>query len=121
MKAWTEYAVAGLVLTLATAGVLMLVVAPSSHSAVWFGAAVSYAVQLAAFAVLLRVKDNPQLFMLGWIGGMVLRFVTVGLVVLVLKRTAFLPARPALLSLIGFVFVLTLMEPVFLRRVRATP
>jgi hypothetical protein len=106
---------------LASAGLLMVVVAPSDRGAVWFGAAVSWVVQLGAFAVLLRVKDNPQLFMMGWVGGMVLRFITVGMAVLVLSRTPLFPMRAALLSLIGFVFMLTLLEPVFLRRVRATP
>ena len=119
-RAWIEYAAAGAVLTLATVGLLMLIVAPANRGAVWFGASVSYAVQLVAFAALVAVKNNAQLFMLGWVGGMVLRFLMVGVVALLLARTAFLPVRPALLSLIGFVFVLTLLEPLFLRRVRAT-
>ncbi len=120
-RGWIEYAVAGLVLTIATAGVLMLIVAPSDRSAVLFAAAVSYPVQLVAFAVLVAVRDNAQLFMLGWVGGMVLRFATVGAVVMFLSRTSMFPRRPALLSLIGFVFMLTLLESVFLRRVRDTP
>ncbi len=121
MKAWREYAVAGFVLTLVSAGVLLLVVAPSSRGAVMFAAAVSYAVQLVAFAILVKVRDNAQLFMLGWAGGMVLRFATVGVVALIVTRTGMFPRRTALLSLIGFVFMLTLLESVFLRRVRDTP
>ena len=120
-RAWSEYAIAGLALVVLVAGAATLLIAPSSRPAVWFGAGLAYAVQLAAFAILLLVKDNPQLFVMGWIGGMVVRFVTVGMTVLLLVRTEFLPKRPTMLSLIGFVFVLTILEPLFLRRVRATP
>ena len=121
MRAWLEYAAVGLVLIGATAGLLMLVVAPSNRGAVWFAAAVSYVVQLGAFAVLLAFRDNAQLFMIGWLSGMVIRFLTVGVAAMLLLRTGLFPTRVALLSLIGFVFILTLLEPVFLRRVRATP
>lgn len=121
MKAWLEYAVAAMVVMVASAAVVALVVAPSDRGAVMFAAALSYAVQLGAFALLLSVRDNPKMFMIGWAGGMVIRFVTVGVVAAVLARTALFPKRPVLLSLIGFVIMLTLLEPVFLRRVRATP
>jgi hypothetical protein len=71
--------------------------------------------QLAAFASLLAVRDQTHLFMAGWLGGMVMRFGVVGLSLFWTTRTATLPTAPLVLSLVGFVFMLLLLEPVFLR------
>jgi hypothetical protein len=56
------------------------------------------------------------MFLAGWLVGLVARFAVVGVVAYWLQRTGVLPVEPALLSLVGFLFVLLLMEPLFLRR-----
>jgi hypothetical protein len=71
--------------------------------------------QLAAFALLLAVREKPHLFMGGWLGGMILRFGGLGLVLYWASRTSVLPRTPLVIGLVGFVFVLLLLEPVFLR------
>ncbi len=118
MKAWLQYAVAGVVLTLAVCAVVTMVVDPSDRSAVWFGAGLGYVLQLAAFGALQAVRGNPQLFMLGWAAGIGLRFLAVGAVAFWVMRTNVLPPQAALLSLVGFLVLLLFLEPVFLREGR---
>ena len=116
MKAWLAYAGVGLIVTLAGAGVGTLLMPAPAMGAVWFGAVVAYVLQLIAFAALIAVRERSELFLLGWLGGLVLRFGVVGLVAFWLSRREVFPLAPALLSLVAFVFVLLLMEPLFLRR-----
>jgi hypothetical protein len=115
LRSWIAYAVAGAVLTVVVALVVSFVGGAQISKAVWLAAAFAYVLQAAAFALLLLVRDHASLFMAGWLGGMVLRFGAVaGLAFWAARFTTFsLPAL--LLSLVGFVFLLLLLEPVFLR------
>jgi hypothetical protein len=115
MRAWTAYAVAGAVLTIAVAGIVSLLVGDAPSKAVWLSAALAYGLQLVAFALLLRFRDQANLFLAGWLGGMVLRFGALGALAFWATRFTALPPATLLLSLVGFVFVLLLLEPVFLR------
>ena len=116
MKAWLTYAGVTLVVTLVLAGLVTIAVGSTAGRAVWFAAAVAYVLQLAAFAALIAVRGRNELFLLGWLVGLVARFAVVGVVAYWLQRTGALPIEPALLSLVGFLFVLLLMEPLFVRR-----
>ena len=115
LRAWTAYAlVAGAVIGVA-ALVVSLVGGGSITRAVWLSAGFAYAVQAIAFAMLLLVRDRTELFMAGWLGGMVLRFAAVGGLAFYASRYTTLPLAALLLTLVGFVFLLLLLEPVFLR------
>ncbi|HEX2166901.1 MAG TPA: hypothetical protein VHG09_06635 [Longimicrobiales bacterium] len=116
MKAWLAYAGVGLVAVAALAGLAPVLVPSGAVGAVWFAAALAWVLQLIAFAGLVAVRERSELFLAGWLGGLVLRFGVVGLVAYWLSRSGVLPLAPALVSLVGFVFVLLLMEPLFLRR-----
>ncbi len=116
MKAWGAYALTALVLTVAAAALTAELVDAASAPAVWLGAALALLVQLAAFGALVALRDRGTLFLLGWLGGMLLRFGALGVVAVWLSRTDALPRAAALVSLVGFVFLLLLLEPVFLRR-----
>lgn len=116
MRAWLGYAAAGAVLTLVVAAVAVVVAGSEAATAVAVAAVLAYLLQLAAFAVLVVVRGRSDLFMLGWVAGMGLRFAAVGAVAWWVTRTAALPAAPLLVSLVAFMFVLVLLEPVFLRR-----
>ncbi len=116
MKAWGAYALTACVLTAAAAALTVRLVDASSITAVWTGAAIALGVQLAAFAALVALRDHASLFLLGWLGGMLLRFGAVGVMAVWLTRSDALPREAALVSLVGFVFLLLLLEPVFLRR-----
>lgn len=116
MKAWLAYAGVGLVITLAGVLVALLIVDEASAGAVWFSAGLAFVLQLASFAALLAVRGRPELFLAGWAAGLVVRFAAVGGVAYWLARDEVFPREPALLSLVAFIFVLLLLEPLFLRR-----
>jgi hypothetical protein len=116
VKRWAGYAAAGLALTLVGGWVGAALVGVAGRPGVWFAAALSYGVQLVAFAALLAVRGRPQLFMVGWLSGMVLRFGVVGLVAFWLARTEALPPEVTLVSLVTFVVLLLFLEPWFLGR-----
>lgn len=106
----------------ASAGVLLGVLAVTvvgvvdgaEPAAVWLAAGLAWGVQLVAFWALLATRRGAG-FMVGWAGGMALRFAAVGAVALWLTRTESFDPGTALVSLVGFVFVLVLLEPLFLR------
>ena len=115
IKAWRAYAAVGLLATTLVAFVA-IALTPAAHTrAIVTAAIVAYVLQLIAFASLLFVREKTHLFMAGWLGGMLLRFGAVGVTLYWTTRTAALPTAPMVLSLVGFVFMLLLLEPVFLR------
>ena len=116
MRAWLLYAGLGLVVTVVLAAGVGFALGGASARAVWFAAVVAYVLQLVAFAALIAVRGRNELFLAGWLVGLVARFAVVGVVAYWLRRSGALPVEPALLSLVGFLFVLLLMEPLFLRR-----
>jgi hypothetical protein len=115
-KTWLAYAGAGFALTVLGAAAAALLLPGESERAVWVAAGIAYALQLVAFAVLLIGRGHGKLFMVGWLGGMLIRFAGVGGVAWWVMSTAALPAAAALISLAAFLFALLLLEPIFLRR-----
>lgn len=115
LRAWSAYAAASVVLTVVVSVVVTLVADDRTAKAVWLSAGLALVLQATAFALLLRFRDHAALFMAGWLGGMVLRFGTLALFMFWATRFTTLPRGPLLLSLVGFVFMLLLLEPVFLR------
>jgi hypothetical protein len=115
VRSWVLYAVAALAITLLISGAAALALDAEAARAVWLSAAVAWVVQSAAFAGLVLVRGRNELFLLGWLVGLALRFLSVLLMALWLSREPVVPIRPALVSLVGFVFLLALLEPLFLR------
>lgn len=115
VRAWLAYAITGLVATTLIAVTIAALVEADGTRAVWLAAAVAYSIQLVAFGLLLFVRGQAQLFMAAWLGGMVLRFGVLGVGAYWLTQTSVLPRSLTLLSFVGFVFLLLLLEPVFLR------
>lgn len=103
------------VLLLAIATALSLLVEPQGRSLVWLAAAIAYVVQLLAFLILVKFHGTGSAFMVSWAGGMVLRVLAVVALAVWVMRQPLLSAETALLSLVGFIFLLVLLEPVFLR------
>jgi hypothetical protein len=116
VSAWLRYAAWSAVLVLVGGLVATLMVAETSRGAVWFSAVLAYVLQLAAFAALVAVRERTELFLLGWLAGLVIRFLAVGVVAIWLTRDEVFPREAALLSLVAFVFILLMLEPLFLRR-----
>jgi hypothetical protein len=113
MKSSLMFAVISFGLTLVAALVLGVAFdAPGERRAVWLSAGVAYGVQLLAFAIarLLR-RDNV---MLGWGMGVLVRLVALVAFALVFVNALGLPPSAALISLVIYFFVTTLVEPLFL-------
>jgi hypothetical protein len=110
------YAAAGAVVTAVGIAVGTVVLGPEAAGAVRFAGALAYVIQLLAFAGLVLVRDRTELFLMGWGAGLLLRLASVMLVALWLSRDPVFPIRPALLSLVAFVFALLVIEPLFLRQ-----
>jgi len=114
---WVRYALVAALVTAVLGLATTRFVPGTQPQAVWLAALVAYAVQLVAFGVLVRGQGRPGRFLVGWAGGMLLRFAGLaGMAIWVTVSDAH-HAESALLSLIGFVMVLVLLEPVFLRMV----
>lgn len=113
--AWLRYAGAGLLATAVCAAVAALALGSGATSAIVFAGVVAYAVQLLAFGVLLALRNRGTMFLVGWLGGMVLRAAGLILAGLWLSRTP-LPRPTAMVSLVGFLFLLLMLEPLFLPR-----
>ncbi len=80
--------------------------------AVWSSAVIAFAVQLLAFAIARPfVKTNP---IAGWGLGSLVRFAVVMVHAFVGVPALGLASGPALLSLVGFLFVTMIVEPLFL-------
>lgn len=114
-RAWTAYAVASAVVLVVLVLGAALLVAPGDEGGLWVAAGVAFAVQLAAFGALVAGREGDRAFLLSWGSGMLLRFAAVAAVALWATRATALDPAVTLVSLVGFVFVLVLLEPLFLR------
>jgi hypothetical protein len=85
----------------------------AGHRAVAVSAGVAFAVQVAAFAVVHRLRGRNV--MAAWGLGMALRFIVLGVYGLAVVRALGLAPTAALLSLGTFFFVSILVEPWFFR------
>ena len=76
-RAWLAYASVAVGVTVVAFLAAMLAPAPA-RQAVQVAAGVALGVQLFAFALLILLRGQPQLFLVGWLIGLVLRFGVVG-------------------------------------------
>ncbi len=115
VRSWATYAtatvasivVAGWLLTLGFSG-------PGDAAAIRLSALVGIVVQLAAFALTSALARRH--LVAGWALGSLLRFVTLVVYALLALQVLALPPVAALVSLAVFLFISTLIEPLFLRR-----
>ena len=118
MRVWAGYAGVALAVVVGVAAVATLLAGPGAAAAVWTGAAAAYLIQLVAFAGLVKVRGRPERFVVAWGGGTLRRFGLVAVLGFWVTRAPSLPLAPAplLLSAVGIVVLLALLEPVFLHR-----
>lgn len=115
MAAGIRYAIVSALVLVVLALATATLVPGVQTMAVWLGAGVAYVVQLLAFAALVAGRGKPMGFVAGWGGGIALRFIALaGMAVWVTVSDSYHQAT-ALLSLVAFMMVLALIEPVFLR------
>ena len=114
MRGFAEY-LASCVLIIAIIGAIAWALTTAAgQRAVLTSAALALAVQVVAFSVT-RLLQRRNL-LLGWGLGSGLRLVALVTYAVLMARLSRAPLTPALLSFVAFVFVTTVVEPVFLRR-----
>lgn len=108
------YALSCVVIVALLGAIAWAFVDSSGRGALLASAGLAVVVQMVAFtiAVLLRRKH----MLLGWGLGSMLRFVVLVIYAVVVTKVWRVPPAPALLSLVGFLFVTTVVEPVFLKQ-----
>jgi hypothetical protein len=115
MKAWLVYAAVSAVVLLALGLGVASLVPGAQPEAVRLAAAVAYGVQLVAFAVLVAGRARAGGFIAAWGGGMALRFGAVAVMAVWVTVSDAHHPETALVSLVGFVMLLALVEPLVLR------
>lgn len=114
MKRYATFAGVTVVVVLVLAwGLTLLMPQPEMARSIWISAVFAVAVQLVAFA-LTRVTQ-PANVLAGWGAGLMIRLMALAVYALLVVKSLGLVMAPALLSLVGFFFVTTLLEPVFLK------
>lgn len=115
MSAWLRYAAVSALIVFALGVGVVLLVSGADPGSVWLAAATAWVVQLAAFGMLVAGRRRESGFIAGWGGGMALRFVALAGLAMWVTASDIHQPESALLGLIGFVMVLVLIEPLFLR------
>ena len=114
MKAIALFGAASLLVIAITGAVFTIAYeSPAATRAVWTSAAVAFLVQLVAFAIVKRsIRTNV---MAGWGIGAMLRFLVLGIYAVVVVEALGLQQGAALVSLVAFFFLSTLIEPLLLK------
>lgn len=115
VRSWAVYALAAIG-SIVVAGWLLTLVFPGPRdaAAVRLSAIVAIVVQLVAFAVTKAIAQRNLIA--GWGAGSLLRFLTLVVYALLAVKVLGLPPVAGLVSLATFLFLSTLIEPLFLRR-----
>lgn len=114
MKQAARYVALCLGIIVALAGAASAFTAGDARKAIWASATLAFVVQMIAFSVA-RLMPPAQL-MVGWGLGAGLRLMAVVLYAVMVAKVWRGPVAPALLSFVAFLFVTTVVEPVFLKR-----
>ncbi len=86
---------------------------PMAQQAIWFSAGIALGVQIIGFFFVRYLV--PANLIAGWGAGMLLRFLVLVIHALVGVRVMGFAPTPALMSLATFLFISTLIEPLFLK------
>ncbi|HYC51718.1 MAG TPA: hypothetical protein VEB19_11465 [Gemmatimonadaceae bacterium] len=114
MRAFVLY-VAGCVVIVALIGAIAWsFVGEGGRSAMLVSAGLAVVVQAVAFTLALVMRRRNVL--VGWGLGSLLRLVVLVVYALVAAKTMRSALTPALLSFVGFLFVTTVIEPIFLKQ-----
>lgn len=119
MSRWLRYMAASAGIVLVLGGLVILVLGGDVVAAVGVAATIGLAVQGMAAALLFRPRKpgaaGASEFLVGWAGGALLRMMALLATGLWVTRTQVVAEAPALLTMVLFLFVLTLIEPLFLK------
>ncbi len=112
MKAGAYFAVAtGILIGIAYFLLQLSYKSPAEHRAIQISALLALAVQIVTFVIARKASTN---MMIGWGIGTLLRVLSVVLYALIVAPAYGLPLSAALISLVIFLFVSMLVEPLLL-------
>lgn len=114
MRGFVEYAASCILIIAIIGAIAWMLTDRIGQQAVLVSAGLALGVQLAGFLVARGFQRRSLL--LGWGLGSVLRLIALVLYAVAVARLWRMPVGPALLSFVAFLFVTTIVEPVFLRR-----
>ena len=115
VRSWAVYALVAVASIVITGWLLALgFTGPRDAAAIRLSALVAIVVQLAAFAVTKGLATRH--LVAGWGAGSLLRFLTLVLYAVLAVKVLGVAPVAALVSLATFLFISTLIEPLFLRR-----
>ena len=114
MRGFVEYATACLLSIAIIGAIAWTFAAPAGRPMVITSAGLAFAVQLVAFGVARALRRRNLL--LGWGLGSILRLVALVLYAVIVARLLRAPVAAALISFVAFLFVTSVIEPIFLRR-----
>jgi hypothetical protein len=115
VRSWAVYALVAVASIVITGWLLALGFSgPRDAAAIRLSAIVAIVVQLTAFAVTKMLA--PRHLVAGWGAGSLLRLLTLGVYALLAVKVLGVAPVAALVSLATFLFISTLIEPLFLRR-----
>lgn len=115
MSVFGRYALIAILVVFLGVTVLWMLLDDSERVGVILAAFIAYPVQVFSFWLLLRARGEPTQFVFYWGIGIMLRVLTVITVGLVSWKFELMEPAALLLTLVGFFFVLLLMEPAFLK------
>ncbi|MFV2005850.1 MAG: hypothetical protein ACC667_00305 [Longimicrobiales bacterium] len=110
-----RYGATGLLLLLIVVAGLWPFLEADGRRGIALAAAVAYPIQLFAFWLLIRYRQEMNRFLVIWAGGTLVRMGVIVVVGLWATRLDSVAPIPMLLALGGFFFVLLLLEPAFFR------
>jgi hypothetical protein len=116
MKALGLYAAAGLIIVLLVTAGAWNFLSPDARESMVMAAAIAWPLQVGLFALLARWQGEPSRFLVVWGAGILGRLGVVAAMGLALNRLGAAQPGVLLMSLVGFLFALLLLEPVFLDR-----
>lgn len=118
MTALWRYALVGLLVVLVVVSALWPFLDGIGRRSLLVAASIAWPVQVAAFGMLLRVREDPSKFMLWWGLGILVRMGIVIAIGLALSKLEGIQPSVLLLGVAGFFFGLLLLEPAFLTRTK---
>lgn len=114
MRELTRFAAVGALIIAASGGVLTLVFGAEGETrAIVVSAIIAFVVQLLAFGVV-RLSAEKNVIA-GWGLGAIMRFLVFVIYALFIVKAFGLPASAAMISMAVFLFLSTLVEPLFLK------
>ncbi|MDX1566443.1 MAG: hypothetical protein R3223_01500 [Longimicrobiales bacterium] len=114
MKEWARYGLASLLILAIVSAGLWPFLDERSRSGLTLAAATAFSTQLVAFGLLRWARRHSERFLMAWAAGILARFGVLGVTALVASRFSGIGTPALVLGLAGFLFVLALMEPLFL-------